>query len=210
MSIRELLRLNRNTTDTLPSAEISDEELREMESARQTALAYVDVNARAGQNLNQPIIMVEKNTIRELLLKAGYTSIALGKWHGSDTNIAAIGKEFESYLKFCYKGTWHRIDYLSYFFTQCPSPELDVKSLQLRQTMLLEIEEMKEVLQLLRQQTNPICVGNWNYDNRTNHIVLWLQPIDNFSYKHGWFTAQEIRQWLRDEGPIIRHRRIRK
>src|SRR5260221_1363833 len=93
---------------------ITADEQRKMEDAKQEALSYVDITAREALAPTHPILLVEKDVVRELLLKAGYTSIALGKWKGMDTNIRTRGKENEHYLKF-YHQMWHRIDTLDYF-----------------------------------------------------------------------------------------------
>src|SRR5258708_34617805 len=79
---------------------ITTDEQREMADAKQEVLSYVDITARETASPSQPILLVEKDVVRELLLKAGYTSIALGKWKGMDTNIRTRGKETEHYLKF--------------------------------------------------------------------------------------------------------------
>ena len=41
--------------------------------------------------------------------------------------------------------------------------------------------------------------------NRTEHpIVYWLNPIHQNAYNYGWFTVEELEQWIDDKGPIIK------
>lgn len=41
---------------------------------------------------------------------------------------------------------------------------------------------------------------NTKYD-----IVLWLNPRDQFAYNYGWFTVEDIEQWINNKGPVVKN-----
>lgn len=40
-------------------------------------------------------------------------------------------------------------------------------------------------------------------DPATKEIWFWLNPYDQKKYNYGWFTVKELKEWIKEEGPII-------
>lgn len=35
--------------------------------------------------------------------------------------------------------------------------------------------------------------------------MFWLNPMNQKKYNHGWFTIEELQQWAKDNGPIVKN-----
>src|SRR5690606_18676756 len=40
-------------------------------------------------------------------------------------------------------------------------------------------------------------------DEQESEVVFWLNPADQQDYRCGQYTVEELRQWIRNECPII-------
>jgi hypothetical protein len=38
----------------------------------------------------------------------------------------------------------------------------------------------------------------------TKEIHFWLNPVDQTKYNYGWFTEAELREWIKEQGPVIK------
>ena len=43
----------------------------------------------------------------------------------------------------------------------------------------------------------------WSDDNK-KEVIFWLNPMQQQKYNDGWYTVAELKQWAKDEGPIMR------
>ena len=41
-------------------------------------------------------------------------------------------------------------------------------------------------------------------DPATKQIHFWLNPYDQQKYNYGWYTVEELREWIKDTGPIVK------
>ena len=41
-------------------------------------------------------------------------------------------------------------------------------------------------------------------DDTKQDVRFWLNPAEQHTYKSGWFTVEELKQWAKDEGPILK------
>ena len=41
-------------------------------------------------------------------------------------------------------------------------------------------------------------------DKLKNDIVFWLNPTDQHIYNSGWYTVQDLNDWINDEGPVVK------
>ena len=41
-------------------------------------------------------------------------------------------------------------------------------------------------------------------DDTKQDVRFWLNPAEQHAYKSGWFTVEELKQWSKDEGPILK------
>lgn len=41
-------------------------------------------------------------------------------------------------------------------------------------------------------------------DPATKTVWFWLNPKDQNKYNHGWFTVEELKQWMEEKGPVIK------
>lgn len=44
----------------------------------------------------------------------------------------------------------------------------------------------------------------WKDDDGNEVVKFWLNPCDQRKYKAGWYTPEELEQWMRGEGPVIK------
>lgn len=46
-----------------------------------------------------------------------------------------------------------------------------------------------------------------DYASKTKHeVIYWLNPMDQHVNNHGWFTVEELEQWIEGKGPIPKSR----
>lgn len=38
----------------------------------------------------------------------------------------------------------------------------------------------------------------------TDKIIFWLNPLDQDAYNAGWFTIEDLLQWTKEQGPVIK------
>jgi hypothetical protein len=44
---------------------------------------------------------------------------------------------------------------------------------------------------------------SWKNKQNTKHkVVFWLNPTDQQKNNYGWFTVEELEQWIEGKGPI--------
>lgn len=50
-----------------------------------------------------------------------------------------------------------------------------------------------------------------NFDRPTRYkVIFWLNPMNQTKYKSGWYTVEELEEWLQDRGPVVKkHEEIR-
>lgn len=47
--------------------------------------------------------------------------------------------------------------------------------------------------------------------NKTKYkVIFWLNPRDQDKYNYGWFTVEELQEWVQEKGPIIGGRNAKK
>ena len=39
---------------------------------------------------------------------------------------------------------------------------------------------------------------------KSGELVVWLNPFEQSKYNSGWFTVQDLRDWARDEGKVMK------
>jgi hypothetical protein len=50
---------------------------------------------------------------------------------------------------------------------------------------------------------------NWK-NIQTKEIHFWLNPVDQKSFEAGWYTADELREWIKGTGPVVKEITIKK
>ncbi len=66
---------------------------------------------------------------------------------------------------------------------------------------------IEEVLKAAGKKWFALSPG-WR-DKRKQHVDFFLNPHDQQLYDFGWFTVDELRQWARDEGPVLLDKDLR-
>ena len=45
----------------------------------------------------------------------------------------------------------------------------------------------------------------WNDpDNPSEGVKFWLNPTEQHKYNHGWYTVDELKEWIKGKGPILK------
>ena len=60
--------------------------------------------------------------------------------------------------------------------------------------------EWNHAKQILRIQSSG---GDGDWDDTKQDVRFWLNPAEQHTYKSGWFTVEELKQWAKGEGPIL-------
>lgn len=56
---------------------------------------------------------------------------------------------------------------------------------------------------------SPKWASSISGDGETKYsVVFWLNPMDQRLYNHGWFTVEQLEQWIKGEGPIPQKRAV--
>lgn len=52
----------------------------------------------------------------------------------------------------------------------------------------------------------PEWCGNVNLGRRptAHRVAFWLNPLDQKSFKAGWYTVEDLDAWLQDKGPVVK------
>ena len=66
---------------------------------------------------------------------------------------------------------------------------------------------IEEVLKAAGKKWYALSPG-WR-DKRKQHVDFFLNPCEQERYDFGWFTVEELRQWARDEGPVLLDKTLR-
>ena len=66
---------------------------------------------------------------------------------------------------------------------------------------------IEEVLKAAGKKWHALSPG-WR-DKRKQHVDFFLNPCEQQRYDFGWFTVEELRQWARDEGPVLLDKSLR-
>lgn len=45
---------------------------------------------------------------------------------------------------------------------------------------------------------------SWRTSEGKRELVFWLNPANQHLYNAGWYTVDELKQWAKDEGPIMK------
>jgi hypothetical protein len=78
--------------------------------------------------------------------------------------------------------------------------------LKMRRTTGLRLSELlelfEEVKTTLRDQGKEWrSLERWQYIDE--QICFWLNPVDQSSYRMGWFSIDDLIQWSHDIGPVM-------
>ena len=46
------------------------------------------------------------------------------------------------------------------------------------------------------------------FDSQKDEVVFFLNPSDQRRYQFGWFSVEELKEWARDQGPIMRYKEL--
>lgn len=49
---------------------------------------------------------------------------------------------------------------------------------------------------------SPAWKGTAGKNNTKHKVVFWLNPVDQQNNNYGWFTVEELEQWIEGKGPI--------
>lgn len=45
---------------------------------------------------------------------------------------------------------------------------------------------------------------SWNNNASTNYpVIYWLNPMDQQKNKYGWYTVEQLEQWMEGKGPVV-------
>lgn len=73
---------------------------------------------------------------------------------------------------------------------------------ELRRRKILADSGVKERLRAVGRSWFSLDQTIWFDDTKTS-IRVWLNPEAQYKYAGGWFTLEELEQWVTDEGPVI-------
>lgn len=87
-------------------------------------------------------------------------------------------------------------------------PELvrkDVKERDLDQQRLVEAAEATGIAKKIKNSGKSFFALSpaWANEEKTE-VRFFLNPAEQRSYNHGWYTVAELEAWTRDEGPILK------
>lgn len=51
----------------------------------------------------------------------------------------------------------------------------------------------------------PAWVGDKKRQDTSHGVYFWLNPMHQDRYNSGWFTVEELDEWLEGRGPVMKH-----
>lgn len=67
---------------------------------------------------------------------------------------------------------------------------------------ILETSGVKERLSTAGRKWFSLDSTAWTDETKTS-IRVWLNPYDQHTYSHGWFSLEELEMWVTNEGPVV-------
>src|SRR3989344_5955611 len=157
------------------------------------------------------------------LLEAGYVNQALADWAGETTSARQNSEDQERERVFGSLKLWiGNTSDLTSLYGLSPGeyhpnklipvieeyqPDQDSESLSTRASLLAEFRILAELkTRLYQARIDFQSLGNvWKFDRLTHKMRFWLNPYDDQNlYNYGYFTLEEIEQWLDNSGPIVK------
>lgn len=78
-----------------------------------------------------------------------------------------------------------------------------------RKKMLKAAEETGIEAELTRAGKRWFALSPRWADNEKTAVMFWLNPYEQHIYAAGWFTVDELRQWTKDSGPVMKEKKRR-
>lgn len=159
---------------------------------------------------NIPIVSVTE--LRTLLLKAGYTEIALSrcffgthsdtkkskKYPQPDEERVLFTLNSENQYNMPYNITRDAVDEIFTIVSSFP-PDLPEGKDDLRESVLRELNQLEELKEQLRQSGKDfLSLSQWSF-TLEGKVIFWLNPIKQNIYSAGWYSLEELKQWLNDD-----------
>jgi hypothetical protein len=157
--------------------------------------------------------LVKEGTVRLLLLRAGYTQLAMGDWWGSHTYVSencnhgnAINFIFKDDNPYGYEPGWYPIEEIPRLI-EANKPDLAEGKDELRASLLRRFNEFDNLKQQLKEAGKEwFSLNAWGYSQKNDVIHFLLNPLKQETYEFGWYTFDELEQWLTDQGPIVKQK----
>ncbi|MBP7842630.1 hypothetical protein KA017_01360 [Candidatus Woesebacteria bacterium] len=180
---------------------------------RQEVLNYLVDGKNGGSGYKEGNIpIVSENELRTLLLKAGYTELALSRcFFGVHSDVKKSKRypqdQNERILFTLHSKNRYNMpinitrDAVNEIFTLVHSfkPDLPEGKDSLRERVLSELAELDELKKQLQQSGKDfLSLSKWAF-TLDGKIIFWLNPIQQQKYSFGWYSLDDLKGWLNDD-----------
>ncbi len=212
----KMFRVLNHETKSVKRKNEEEKIMSEYSEAKQKVLKYIQEGSADWSGSERPYVGRDK--LRSMLLKAGYTELALGRWRRTHTwtdeeeNTVPQEEKHSNTLqfflekrnRFMYPEGWYSIEELLQLLENYDSDYPKGEDV-LRNRLLIEFDRFEVLKKELRDSGKEwFSLESWRYQQENGKLLFWLNPFEQDIYGAGWYSLDELSQWLNDKGPVIK------